>query len=437
MKRSFKQANFLGKNIKKLIIAWLKSDFRQKLLDFRYFYLMRFFSQKCKTPVFLALSDPQSLILIQVLAQLEKRYDIEFELNLISGMLSADVLEPQQWRQWSLADANVLAVHYQLKTITEYPQQKDLVTGQQLWQIQRRTLEDACNIFCKTWYGGFSEHFPASTPVINSQFKNQYTLSSKGHYLAGTILFCGEWFLGIDRLEHFERKLIKLGLSQKEKSDVCYPKPKLQFLPAIKNKNQLEKSINSDSSTAITAYISLRSPYSYLGFTQVKQLAEHYQVELIIKPILPLVMRDYPISTDKMRYIFLDTIREAKLLNIPFEDFEDPLGQGVINCYQLFAYAQQQNKADSFMEKTYRAIYVEGIDLTKLNNLQKLCQQLDLDFQAALAFDLKHPWQQWAQQNLTELEKLDFWGVPCFVFQDVKVWGQDRLWQIEKAMIES
>jgi 2-hydroxychromene-2-carboxylate isomerase len=30
---------------------------------------------------------------------------------------------------------------------------------------------------------------------------------------------------------------------------------------------------------------------------------------------------------------------------------------------------------------------------------------------------------------------LGLWGVPCFRVDDVSVWGQDRMWVIEDALI--
>lgn len=435
MKQSFLEKYFLGKLIKVLLIKWLSSSIRKTLLDFRYFYLANFVNNPPKAKVFLALNDPHSLILIQILPELVTHFNIEFELHLISENLPDDVLYPKKWRQWSLNDANMLAQHFHLNTIDKLPEQKALITGQQLWQIQRRSLKDACNIFCQTWYGEFSEHFQSSTPVINSQFRNQDTLLAMGHFLPSTIFFCGEWFLGVERLEHLKNKLVQLKLQRS--SSVLFTK-----ISSLKIKNYIatpkdKNSANLINKSPLVIYLSLRSPYSYLGFMQALKMSQHYNIPLLIKPVLPLMMRNLSVSKNKMRYIFLDSIREAKLKKIPFDKFLDPLGQGVINCYQLFAYAQQQDKAKAYMEKMYIAVYVKGIDLTLINNLQNLCKELDLDYQAALMFDQQNPWQVWSENNLSELDALGFWGVPCFTYENIKVWGQDRLWQVERAICKA
>jgi len=434
MKQSFLGKSLVGKLIKRLIIKWLRSSIRKKLLDFRYFYLANFFNSPAKAKVFLALNDPHSLILIQLLPELAKQFTIEFELYLISESLPEDVVSPKKWRQWSLNDANTLAQHFNLSSIDKLPDQKSLITGQQLWQIQRRSLEDARDIFCQTWYGEFLEHFQSSTPVINSQFKNQDMLLAMGHFLPSTIFFCGEWFLGVERLEHFSNKLAKFKLQQNSSAIIDeISSLKINTVSHIeKNKNRTDI-VNR---TPLIMYMSLRSPYSYLGFIQTLNICKHYQIPLVLKPVLPLMMRNLSVSKNKMQYIFLDSVREAELKKIPFNKFFDPLGQGVINCYQLFAFAQQQDKAQIYMETMFRAVYVEGIDLTSVNNLKRLCQQLDLDYQAALDFNQLNPWQEWAEINVAELEKLDFWGVPCFVYGNTKVWGQDRLWQIEQAILK-
>ena len=37
--------------------------------------------------------------------------------------------------------------------------------------------------------------------------------------------------------------------------------------------------------------------------------------------------------------------------------------------------------------------------------------------------------------NQQQIEQLGFWGVPCFTFQNVACWGQDRLFLIEQAIL--
>ncbi len=43
-------------------------------------------------------------------------------------------------------------------------------------------------------------------------------------------------------------------------------------------------------------------------------------------------------------------------------------------------------------------------------------------------------WRAEAEANRCELLGLGLWGVPCFAYNGVSAWGQDRLWVIESAI---
>lgn len=91
----------------------------------------------------------------------------------------------------------------------------------------------------------------------------------------------------------------------------------------------------SDKSTPITLYFSLRSPYSHLTLMNAQELAQHYNVPLELKPVLPMLMRGLSVPKNKTSYIFMDTVRESKKLGIPYSNVADPLGKGVENGYAI------------------------------------------------------------------------------------------------------
>ena len=62
---------------------------------------------------------------------------------------------------------------------------------------------------------------------------------------------------------------------------------------------------------SLELFWSIRSPYSYVGIVRGRQLAEHYQVALLIKPVLPMVMRGMQVPSTKSNYIARDFKREA------------------------------------------------------------------------------------------------------------------------------
>lgn len=369
-------------------------------------------------------------MLIQVLPELEQRFNIEFKLFLVYESVPGVTIDPKLMRSWAIKDANFVAEQYQLRKITQQPSEESLFTGQQMWQLRPKTLENAWQLFQQTWFNEFDDYYHASTPVINYQIKNLMRLVKQGHYLPASIFLAGQWFVGIDRLEHLEKRLSAFDLENND-SEPVYQKNYLALVEQSDNDLVADK-IKDDQ---LEAFISLRSPYSYIGLLQAEKLSLHYGVPLKIKPLLPLVMRGLTITKNKQRYVVFDASREAQKLDIPFTGIADPLGQGIINVYQVFSYAEQEGKGLKFIKSAFNAIYVDGLDLAQVSVIKLLCQQHELSYDEALKYNDEHDWQQWSDCNQSTIDSLGLWGAPCFRFQDVSCWGQDRLVQIEQAII--
>ena len=435
----------LNKSLMWVAIKWFQSGLRRFLLTFWYANIAFIFKKTPVAEVYLSLSDPYSFMLVQVLPLLASRFKIEFKLFLVYGNLEDTASDLSLWNKWSFKDANYIAAQYDLLPVNNIPNQQSLLTGQEMWQFNGKNLEDAIKIFKCTWYDEFSEHFRPSIPAINNQIKNQQRQVDKGHYLPATIFFYGEWYWGLDRLSHLEGRLIKLGKGCVD-NELYFIKNRLNFDANVADsfvanssfKNNLEQSkecIKNSDKTGIDVFVSLRSPYSYLGFIQAQQLSQYYQIPLNIKPVLPMLMRGLAIPKYKQRHIFIDALREAKSKNIPLNTFSDPLGRGVVNCYKLFAYAKQRDLAVAYMKSIFEAVYIYGIDLAVTSNLEILCRQVGFDYQDALIYNEEHDWQDWADENQQSLAEMEFWGVPCFRFEESTCWGQDRLWLIEQAVL--
>lgn len=387
----------------------------------------KLFLRQPKIEAYLALNDPHSYLLVRALKKIETNYRVSIALYLVYDTVPGVTIFPSLMNQWALKDANVLAAKLNLPIIKAYPSEQALTTGQQYWQLRVHSIDDAIQLFEDTWNDNFEGYCFPSTPVINFQVNNQKRLIEKGHYLSASVLFAGEWYLGVDRLSYLEVRLRDLstnsgGFSRQFELSA----PPCQYAPA----NSLK------ISEPIDVYLSLRSPYSYLGFVKAKRISQAYGVPLNLKPVMPLLMRGLKVPLSKQKYIYLDANREAQRAGIPFGSFTDPLGKGVMNCYQVFAFAQHCGKDETFIENAFRAIYVDGSDVSNENVIRSLCERAGFDYQDAIDFQQSHDWQIWSEQNLKQLAELKLWGVPCFKFKDTFCWGQDRLFVIEQALQE-
>lgn len=406
--------------------TWLASDSRQKRLFSKQQRAIKRTNEIPVAEVYLSLSDPYSFMLVQVLPQLAQRFNVEFRLYMVFGFNTEVSANSRLYARWALKDANAIAKQYQLITANKIPDEQYLSTAQQEWQLSNKSIDDAVDIFKKAWLRLYEEFYQLSTPVISAQMTSQQRQRIKGHFMPATILFAEQWFWGLDRLKHLEQLFNQLSLSKAEE-EVIFEANKLKFLPATAASKVTTK-------PSIKAYLSLRSPYSYLGFKQLMALAEHYQCDVDIEIVMPMIMRGLPVSRQKQKLIFLDAVREAKTKQIPLTQFFDPAGDGVLQAYQLFAYAKFCDKAAQYLGELYKAVYVEGTSLTNQANLKAICATVGIDYQTAVTYGRHNDWQKRIEHNALELESAGFWGVPVFQYRDTMCWGQDRLWQIEQAL---
>ena len=455
---------------KRIVTRWLASDIRQRYLLAKYRFsrrLNRIKPGEDVAEVYISLNDPYSFLLIQVLDELQNRFNIRFQLFITHGAVLGRAGHKSLWRDWALKDAQALASQYQLIPPKNYPEHQTLVSAQQKWQILPKSIANACEIFAQTWSNTLDIQYLPSTPVINHQVKNLSKMLSKGHEISGSIYFAGQWYWGIDSLEHIERALEKLNLvsdlelgseTKPTTGSVYKEKQKELSFPALQNQlpqSQVEESSLASSvfynksklqlltdkgqlsiDSTLEVFVSIRSPYSYLGLIQAKRLADVYGVKLEVKLVLPILMRGGEISVDKQKYIFQDAAREAKVLNIPFKQLTDPIGEGVFNCYRYFGYAEQNGEAFEYMKAMFEAVFVNNIDLKIPKNINKMFDRLSLSFVDAQAYAAENDWQLMTDKNQLLLDAMGYWGVPCFAFQNANCWGQDRLWQIEDEVLK-
>ena len=109
-------------------------------------------------------------------------------------------------------------------------------------------------------------------------------------------------------------------------------------------------------------YSFLRSPYSSIVFDRCVKMCRDSGVRLVVRPVLPMVMRGMPISREKGLHIFFDVAREARAQGLDWGDFADPLREPVRRAYSLFPWAQEQGKGTALLRKFFQAAFADGIN---------------------------------------------------------------------------
>jgi 2-hydroxychromene-2-carboxylate isomerase len=184
----------------------------------------------------------------------------------------------------------------------------------------------------------------------------------------------------------------------------------------------------------------LRSPYTAVVFDQALKLAESTGVNLVVRPVLPMVMRGVPATREKGMYIFTDAAREARSAGVPFGHFRDPIGEPARNCYSLYPWACEQGRGNQLISSFLSAAFAKGVNTNNARGLKQVVENAGLDWSVAKTMLGKPGWQGILENNRLAMYKAGLWGVPSFRLLNrrgesvLALWGQDRLWLVAREI---
>jgi 2-hydroxychromene-2-carboxylate isomerase len=243
------------------------------------------------------------------------------------------------------------------------------------------------------------------------------------HYSGAMFCYGKEWYWGVDRLYHLEKRLAALDADREPGKELLVPRPALEAGP-----------LRDDGSLTLEVYPSLRSPYTSIAFDRAQQLARDTGVKLVVRPVLPMVMRGVPATREKGLYIFSDTVREALEAGVPYGDFYDPIGDPVRRCYSLYPWACQQGLGNELLSSFLSAAFAQGVNTNRDRGLRTVVEAAGLDWSEAQQHLGESGWERILEENRLAMYDAGLWGVPSFRLLDeqgeqlLALWGQDRLW---------
>jgi 2-hydroxychromene-2-carboxylate isomerase len=397
--------------------------------------------QRCKSAAahrvefFYQLDDPYSHLAAQLLKPMLERYDIELVCYLVNGPSGGNNAQPELLAKYSRSDASHIAPKYGLLFPPSQPDNtlKDLATailaaqdcsgfincvaqvGQAFWAGDKQALES------------LAAEYSNAADTIADQLKSGNARRAKlGHFSAAMFYYAGEWYWGVDRLHHLENRLRELRADFQPQKTLLAPRPDIEC-GALKDNGSLQ----------LEVYISLRSPYTAIIFDRAVRLAKETGVELVVRPVLPMVMRGVPVTREKGLYIFADTAREAIGAGVAFGRFYDPIGEPVRRCYALYPWACKQGKGTELLSSFLSCAFAEGVNTNTDKGLKQVIEKAGLDWLEAQKVMGQQDWQAILEDNRLAMYKAGLWGVPSFRLLDknskgptLAVWGQDRLWLI-------
>jgi len=383
--------------------------------------------------------DPYSHLAAQFAGPLASRYGVTLRPWIVPPPDDAAAPERARLAAYGLRDAARLAAEYDLEFPARASQpepaavalaQRVLVAasrsrgfsevaadvGRALWRGDQRALT--------TWEPVAVEPDEVATAVAVGAAER----ARRGHYLGAMFHFEGEWFWGVDRLNHLEARLAAMGLDGSPDTPPLAPYRDLQLPMAPANA----------APAVIEMWFSFRSPYSWLAMPRVRRLARHYGARLELRYILPMVMRGLPVPPIKSRYIVLDAKREADRCGLPFGRIVDPVGAGAERALAVLHHAVPLGLGGDFAELALKAAWADGIALAEVAGLHDVAHRAGLsDAQVAAAL-ADESWRDAAEANRAALFDAGLWGAPTYrVNGGAAHWGQDRLWALEEDIVRA
>lgn len=371
---------------------------------------------------FHGVGDPYSHLAVQLLQPLQAAYPVRIVPHLVPPPAPEAAPEAGLLEGWSLRDAQRLAPMHGLS----FPQAPRLPAPGAVAaaEAQLAGLSDAAVFAARAVELG--EALWSGAPIgagsgdrSAALAAGSAALAAAGHYLPGVFTFEGECYWGVDRLPHLESRLAPM-----RRTDA----------PMVR---QLEASVRrGDSGGAeLHFFLSFRSPYTHVAAARVRQLAERWNARLVLRPVLPMVMRGLPVPLSKRMYIVRDTKREAERLGIAFGRMRDPVGAGVERGMAVLHRAIAMGCGPAFAESFLSGAFAQAVDATTDDGLLMLAARAGLSASDVAAALSDESWRPVAEANREALFAQGLWGVPSFRVGDLPAhWGQDRLWAVEQDL---
>ena len=390
--------------------------------------------------------DGYSHLAAQALIALTERYDIELRCHLVAGPSGDNKVEPELLIKLSQYDASFIAPHYGLEApgANVLPDRKAIELAESILTapiLQGQASADFAALVTAVgaalWSGDqvalntlAEQHGYASAQQRQDciALGNARRAELK-HYSGAMFYYAGEWYWGVDRLHYLEARLADLGADASPDALLLMPRIEVE---AGKHKD--------NGSLTLEIYPSLRSPYTAVVFDQTLKLAEATGVNLVVRPVLPMVMRGVPATREKGMYIFTDATREARSAGVPFGCFRDPIGEPARNCYSLYPWACEQGRGNQLVSSFLSAAFAEGINTNNAHGLKQVVENAGLDWSVAKTLVGKTGWQALLESNRLAMYKAGLWGVPSFRLLNKRgesvlaLWGQDRLWLVAREI---
>jgi len=400
-----------------------------------------------RVELFHQVDDPYSHLLVQALPALLDRCDVELVPHLAGPPSARHAGAPDLLAAWARRDAADVAPHFGLRfadpgaapsagPVRAAERALAGLSGAGAGDPQRfleraRAVGDALWAKDEDALDALAGDVEAVTADVAAQRVEAGTRrrARLGHYLGATLHHAGEWYWGVDRLDHLARRLDALG-AVRPGAGPAFARPGAGSAADVDARG-----------VTLEFFPSLRSPYTYIAMPRVLDLAHRTGARLVLRPVLPMVMRGVPAPPAKGIYIMFDTRREAERLGMAFGRVTDPIGRPVERGLSLFPWARDRGRGAELLWQFLRAAFAEGVDTGSDRGLRRVVERAGLSWAEARGVVDGDAWRDEIESNRVALYQEGLWGVPSFRVRggeasaDYSTWGQDRLFRVEQEIV--
>lgn len=385
-------------------------------------------------------ADGYSHMAAQLLRPLLDHYDVELVCHLVTVEHDRNLPEPDMLLPLSSYDSASVAPHYGLDFSAEAgaPDAEQLRQCEQILAAvpQESFPEAAVAVGNALWRRDGAalsalaqQHGTCDAAATDARIaEGGQRRAELGHYSAAMFHYGGEWYWGADRFHHLERRLMGCGARDAGKDLLC-PRPPIEHGP-----------LKDDGSLGLEFYPSLRSPYTSMIFDETVRLARETGVRLIVRPVLPMVMRGVSATRQKGMYIFSDAAREAAAMGLDWGPFYDPIGAPARSCYSLYPWAREQGRGTELLSSFLQAAFFQGVNTNNDRGMRIVVEKAGLDWSQARDIMGNRDWEDELEANRLAMYAFGSWGVPSYRLLDADgspllgLWGQDRLWLFSREI---
>mgnify|MGYP001350878129 FL=1 len=383
--------------------------------------------------------DPYSHLTIHYIDKIKSTFDVVLKPVLVGEENAEAVHEPTLYNLYCLEDAKRIAPFYDIELSAESYPSKELIdqSNSILVSVEEDNFSEvAKKVSSAIWTGDrdslnkLSTHYASTiTEVADKLEEGNKIRNENGYYFGSAFYYEKELYWGVDRLNHLEDRLIELGVKTDSTNDsICSP-----------NLSAPSK-LNSEKKVNLSFYPSLNSPYTYASAKRVREMKDDYPINLITKPVLPMLMRNMTIPDFKGKYIISDAARESRKYGYPMGSIYSPIGKPARKAYSLFPIIDEAGKGFEYIDELLKASFYDGINIGEDDYLESLVGKLGLDWSTISADLNTKRWKKVLDDNLKDMYDGNCWGVPSFKITDSDgsnpfyVWGQDRMWLLKEEI---